>query len=58
MNVAISSITSLPLVNEIDRKQTAVLEPKPIANWIVIPTDWAGKAKAQDMPLLYKSSLH
>lgn len=39
-------------------KQTAVLEPKPIGNWTVIPTDWAAKAKAQDMPLLYKSNLH
>jgi len=39
-------------------KQTAVLEPVPIGNWKVIPTDWATKAKAADMPLLYKSNLH
>ncbi len=39
-------------------KQTAVLEPAPIGNWTVIPTDWATKGKAADMPLLYKSNLH
>jgi len=39
-------------------KQTAVLEPAPIGNWKVIPTDWATKGKAADMPLLYKSNLH
>ena len=39
-------------------KQTTVLEPKPIGNWSVIPTNWATKAKLVDMPLLYKSNLH